>query len=265
MTIDELTNNEILNNDHSKQLKNKKEQENYQNIKFQTPSKIKKAKNLIATSVVALLASMYAPKANADIRLREINQQTTYSIVEDATTDGYDIRCNIKWGNVSTAVDANNQISANGLFGEVDAGLYNISTTDNTHAGFGVTPPTYTISPTTFNIDYADGVVNTPGNTDTFEFRFNLGSQVTTEAKAQEIVDNLNDLITGQTAFVTNQPWMYQRNINGTIRGPPTDGSFTNSPSIYIIPEAGTVGMLALGAVGSLLYRRLKSNLGMLK
>ncbi len=223
----------------------------------------KKAKNRIATSALALLASMYAPKANADIRLSEVIPQTTYSIVEDATTEGYDIRCNIKWRNSSTAVPANNQISANGLFGEVDAGLYNISTTDSNHF---FDPPTYTLSPTTFNIDYADGVVNTPGNTDTFEFRFNLGT--TNEATANAVVEELNDLVLGIIQIADSQ-YGLERSINGQV----TDNGiipkpFENSPTIYVpnsqtVPEATTSSSLIIGMGLLFGYRRVTRKFGM--
>ena len=221
----------------------------------------KKAKNRIATSALALLASMYAPKANADIRLSEVIPQTTYSIVEDATTEG----CDIMWRNSSSNVPANNQISANGLFGEVDAGLYNISTTDNTHAGFGVTPPTYTISPTTFNIDYADGVVNTPGNTDTFEFRFNLGT--TNEATANAVVDELNDLVLGIIQIADSQ-YGLERSINGQVVFDGIPKPFENSPTIYVpnaqtVPEATTSSSLIIGMGLLCGYRRVTRKFGM--
>lgn len=89
----------------------------------------------------ALFVAALSPLANAVILLDETNNQGNYALFEDASTVGYDVMCTMQWANMSTPVPANNQISANGLFGEVDSGLYEIDSDDPTHAGFGRTPP----------------------------------------------------------------------------------------------------------------------------
>jgi hypothetical protein len=199
---------------------------------------------------LAMMVAGYAQNAEADILLNEVDFQGEYSLVTDASQPGYNIMGIISWGNVSDPVPANNQISANGSFG-ANQGLYKIDTTDPTHSGRG-DEPTYTINPESFNIQYADGVVNTPNDSDTFKFYFNLGQNVTTESQAQGIVDNLNALINDLSTYTQDQPFQYKRDINGTIRGPPTNGSFENSPSVYVIPEPMTMTSLLVG-MGALL------------
>ena len=117
-----------------------------------------------------------------------------YSIDDDTNSVGIEIKCGLNWGNNSTPVPANNQISANGTFGSINSGLVEITTTDPTHAGRGETP-TYTIHAKSFWIEYATGVVNNPGSIDSFTFHFNLGT--TNLATAQAVVDELNACIAG--------------------------------------------------------------------
>ena len=185
---------------------------------------------------VAMMAAAYVvPQAKADVILGTNGvQQSTYSIFNDTSRDGYQIECNLTWENLSDYVDANNQIVANGTFGS-SIHLYDISTTDPFHNVFGTT---YTINPESFLIEYASGVVNTPGNTDTFNFKFDLGENVTYE-QAEGIVDNLNDYILGNKLHDGNDAsFDYLRSINGEVV---FDGSdfqpFENSPGVHVIPE----------------------------
>ncbi len=211
-----------------------------------------------AVAGLALLIGAYAGNAEAAITLGESNQQNSYSIVEDSSTTGYDIKVNLNWANNSTYVPANNQISANGLLGNVDSGLYNISTTDDTHDR---DPPTYSIFNNSFNIAYASGVVNTPGNTDTFEFRFNLGDA--TEEQANAVVSELNQLISGAMQIGDSQ-YALERTINGTVSYDGiTPKPFENSPLVYVpnasaVPEPATMGLLGIGAIAGLAVRKLK-------
>lgn len=208
----------------------------------------------IAASL-ALMGLMYANDAKGDILLGDIGIQGNYSIVEDATTEGYDIMCTIMWNNISDPVPANNQISANGLFGEAD-GLYKIDTDDIMHDLF---PPTYTINSDSFNIAYGDGNVNTPNDSDTFKFYFNLGDGVTSSNQAQSIVDNLNDIINNPTSFTGDQAYLNQRTINGQVTYDGiTPKNFENSPNVYVIPEPMSVGLLGIGAGMVFGIRRLK-------
>lgn len=197
-----------------------------------------------------MLVAGYAQNSEAGIMLSENNVQGEYSLVNDVSQPGYNIMGTIRWWNDSDPVPANNQISANGTFG-TNQGLYKIDTDDDTHDR---NPPTYDIDkPESFNIQYADGVVNTPNDSDTFKFYFNLGPSVTSESQAQTIVDNLNAMISGQTTFTQDQPFLYKRDINGLVNG---DGvfhdEFENSPSVYVIPEPVTITSLLVG-MGALL------------
>lgn len=202
-----------------------------------------------AVAGLAVLVAGYAQNADASIMLSEDGIQKnesnlgSYQLVNDPTKDGFNIMGTIIWGNVSSNVPANNQISANGSFGS-NQGLYKIDTDDDNHDR---NPPAYTILEDSFNIQYAEGVVNPPNDSDIFKFYFNLGKNVTSEAQAQSIVDNLNAMISNPSSFTGDQPYLIQRSINGTIRGPPTNGSFENSPSVYVIPEPMTLTSLLVG------------------
>lgn len=211
-----------------------------------------------AIASFTLLIAAYAPNAKAGITLAENNIQGTYSIYNDTEKDGYEIMANFTWANNSDNFPANNQISANGLFGEVDSGLYNISTSDSTHRR---NAPTYSILNNSFNIAYANGVVNEPGETDTFLFKFNLGADSTLE-QANAVVSELNSLINGTMQFGDSQ-YALERSINGYVDGGVIPKPFDNSPLVYVpniavIPEPATMGLLGIGAIAGLAVRKLK-------
>ena len=207
---------------------------------------------------LAVLVGAYAHDAKAGIDLGESNQQNSYSIVDDASTTGYDIMANFNWANNSDDFPANNQISANGLFGEVDSGLYNISSSEVPH---DFLKPTYSILNNSFNIAYANGVVNEPGQTDTFLFKFNLGADSTLE-QANAVVLELNSLISG-TMQIGDSQYALERSINGYVSGGGIPKPFDNSPLVYVpniaaIPEPATMGLLGIGAIAGLAVRKLK-------
>ncbi len=206
---------------------------------------------------LAVFVGAYAHDAKAGITLGN-NVQVPFSIVEDASTDGYDVAGYFTWRNLSDNFPANNQISANGLFGEVDSGLYNISAQDLEHL---FNPPTYSILNNSFNITYANGVVNPPGETDTFLFKFNLGADSTLE-QANAVVSELNSLISG-TMQIGDSQYALERSINGYVSGGGIPKPFDNSPLVYVpniaaIPEPATMGLLGIGAIAGLAVRKLK-------
>ena len=173
------------------------------------------------------------PPALAAILLSEVNVQGQYTAVDDPTTDGFDIQCTLQWANMSEAVPANNQIRASGSFGS-HQGLYKITTDDMIH---NILTPTYTILQEEFEIDYADGVVNKPSQSDTFKFHFNLGAGVTNQAQAQQKADILNAYITGANTLSDDTHWVLKRSINGEVAGNAFPVNFQNSPPAYVIPE----------------------------
>ena len=179
---------------------------------------------------VAAYGVLQPTDAQAAILLSENNVQGHYSIVDDATRDGYEIMCTLQWANDSANVDANNQISANGTFGS-NMGLYEINTDEYPHDDY---PPTYTIHPDSFEIEYADGVVNKPNQSDTFKFFFSLGEGVPTEADAQEIVDGLNGLIDDPSTYTEDAAWKFKRSINGTVAYGGDPQPFENSPTAFV-------------------------------
>ena len=214
----------------------------------------------VATGL-ALIALSYAPEAKAVIILDDQNIQGQFESHTDNSKDGIEIKCAVSWVNLATVGDANNQISASGLYGEVDSGLYNIDTTDGTHF---FTPPTYTFNPNSFYIQYANGVVNPAGGgIDTFTQYFNLGN--ISQEKANDVMQALNDAIAG-TPFgdIENNNYILQSSINGLVSGG-LPQSFENSPIAYVpnmqaIPEPMTIGLLGIGAVAGLAVRRVKEN-----
>jgi hypothetical protein len=119
-------------------------------------------------------------------------------------------------------------------------------------------PLTYTINPDSFDIQYADGVVNMPNQSDTFRFYFNLGPGVSTEAHAQGIVDALNAAVAAPGTYAQDLPYLYRRGINGTVRYDGTfPKAFENTPSVYVVPEPSALLLVSLGGLLILPARRL--------
>jgi len=207
----------------------------------------------LRTAGTALIFVACAQNAEAAILLSEFNVQGQYALVADASQPGFNIAGTIQWANFSDPYPANNQISANGSFGS-NQGLYKIDTDDGMHEAF---PPTYTINPDSFNIQYADGVVNMPNQSDTFKFYFNLGPGVSTETQAQGIVDALNAVIAAPGTYAQDLPYLYRRGINGTVAANLIPEPFENTPSVYVIPEPSALMLVSLGGLLILPARRL--------
>ena len=206
----------------------------------------------ILICVFLLISSVVQLKAEAGyITLGTDQIQGNYSIQDDPTTDGVDIKSYITWANTSTDVPANNQISANGNFGSANSGLREISTTDSTHIRKS---PTYSIGENSFNIQYAMGVVNVPGASDTFQFSFELPASID-QTTAQEVVDTLNNYISnlqnGTPLDASASPYVLQSNINGQVV---FDGSeyknFSNNPTVYV-PNANVPCLESLNIFAS--------------
>ncbi|MDF7825154.1 hypothetical protein P4B35_14115 [Pontiellaceae bacterium B12227] len=175
-----------------------------------------------ALPVILLLAF----RVQAAVVLGTSAVQGSFQIDDDPATTNLDIFCRVTWENLSDYVDANNQIAANGTFGTND-GLVGVSTTDFEHF---FDPPTYALSSNSFNIAYASGVVNTPGNTDTFKFRFMLPTD--NAALAQAAVDELNARVLG--GALADPAYSRAASINGIVDGGATPDPFENSPVVYV-------------------------------
>ena len=198
-------------------------------------------------AALVLVFAFIAP-GYGDITLGTDQIQGNYSIQDDPTTDGVDIKSYITWANTSTNVPANNQISANGEFGSGNSGLREITPTEFPHFN-----STYSIGENSFNIQYAMGVVNVPGASDTFQFSFELPSSID-QTTAQEVVDTLNNYISnlqnGTPIEASASQYVLQSNINGTIIGPPDYGPFENNPVVYV-PNANVPCLESLNIFAS--------------
>ncbi len=195
-------------------------------------------------AIVGWVALGWMPQARAGrIALGIDNIQSNYSIQDDPTTAGIDIGCSIEWINASDYVPANNQISANGTFGSLDSGLYKIKPTGLDHF---FNPPTYTIGDNSFNIQYADGVVNVPGAGDTFNFVFTLNDKYS-QAQALEVVAQLNKLKTGEMD-IADAKCSLASSIGGEVVG---EDFFQNNPTVYVpnsFPPSFAADLLAVAA-----------------
>lgn len=183
--------------------------------------------------IIGLVVLCGAQMVQGAILLGTSNVQTPYAISDDTNTVGIEIECDMTWYNNSANVPANNQISANGTFGSTNSGLVEITTDEFPH---NILTPTYYIITNSFNNDYADGVVNTPNDSDTFVFHFNLGT--TNGAVAQAAVDELNACVAGSLEG-HDSLYVLQAAINGEVAGNAWPVPFENSPVVYVPWRAG--------------------------
>lgn len=217
-------------------------------------------------SIMVALGVIGATLANEakGATLRDVDVQEPYSPPTwNEATMSYITSNPINWRNNSENVPANNQIQANGNWGSADTGLYAITIPSTSiHYGEDTIP---TINDTSFIIEY-NGVVNPPGQTDTFTFHYNLGTN-DLDFLTNQVFPEYDALKAGTMDIGDSKYWL-QKQINGLTSGNSINMPFENSPNVYvpnlqalkpIIPEPNTLTLLTLLGAGAATIRRRRT------